>query len=54
MYNLAIKLFCSQIEKIGDKIILARSLKRIKQELRAPTYRDLYRYPEKYKNKILF
>lgn len=52
MYNLAIKLFYLQVENIGSKIILAMNAKRIKQELRAPTYYDLYKNPEKYTNKI--
>jgi hypothetical protein len=54
MYNQAIKIFYRQVENLGEKIILAINRERVKQELRAPTYYDLYSRPDKYKGKIFF
>lgn len=54
MYNQAIKIFYRQVGNLGEKIILAINRERVKQELRAPTYYDLYSRPDKYKGKIFF
>jgi hypothetical protein len=54
MYNRAIKIFIGSLEIIGEKIILARSKKRIKKEFRAPSYHEYINNPSKYVGRIFF
>lgn len=54
MYSLAMTFLSKSIEKIGQKIILAKDVIQVKQELRAPTFMQYYSNLEKYKNRRFF
>jgi hypothetical protein len=54
MYSLAMTFLFKSIEKIGQKIILAKDELEAKEELKAPTFMEYYSNPKKYKNRRFF
>ena len=54
MYSLAMTFLYKSVEKLGQKIILAKEVIEAKQELKAPTFMEYYSNPGKYKNRRFF